>query len=42
MSIYQIQPLVSYSSSTNVNVNMSFPNSNFEENFSAYVFGKSF
>ena len=27
---------------TNVNVNMSFPNSNFEGNFSSYVFGKSF
>jgi len=27
---------------TKVNVNMSFPNSNFERNFSTYVFGKSF
>ena len=31
-----------YSRSTNVNVNMSVPNSNFEENFSTFVFGKSF
>jgi hypothetical protein len=38
----QIETLVSYSSSTNVNVHMSFPNSNFEGNFSTYVFGKSF
>ena len=38
----QIETLVSYSRSTNVNVNMSFPNSNFEGNFSTYVFGKSF
>ena len=30
------------SRSTNVNVSMSFPNSNFEGNFSTYVFGKSF
>ena len=28
--------------STNVKVNMAFPNSNFEGNFSTYVFGKSF
>ena len=38
----QIETLVSYSRSTNVNVNMSFPNINFEGNFSTYVFGKSF
>jgi len=38
----QIETLVSYSRSTIVNVNMSFPNSNFEGNFSTYVFGKSF
>ena len=38
----QIETLVSYSRSTNVKVNMSFPNSNFEGNFSIYVFGKSF
>ena len=38
----QIEILVSFSKSTNVNVNMSFPNSNFEENYSTYVFGKSF
>ena len=38
----QIETLNSYSRSTNVNVNMSFPNSKFEGNFSTYVFGKSF
>ena len=38
----QIEILVSFSRSTNVNVNMFFPNSNFEGNFSTYVFGKSF
>ena len=38
----QIEILVSFSRSTNVYVNMSFPNSNFEGNFSTYVFGKSF
>ena len=38
----QIEILVSFSRSTNVNVNMSFRNSNFEENVSTYVFGKSF
>ena len=38
----EIKTLVSYSRSTNVNVNMSFPSSNFEGNFSTYVFGKSF
>ena len=38
----QIETLVSYSSSTKFNVNMSFPNSNFEGKFSTYVFGKSF
>ena len=38
----QIEILFSFSSSTNVSVNMSFTNSNFEGNFSTYVFGKSF
>jgi len=38
----QIEILVSYSRSTYDKVNMSFPNSNFEGNFSTYVFGKSF
>jgi hypothetical protein len=38
----QIEIMVSYSRSTNVNVNMSFPNSKFEGNFSTYVFGYSF
>ena len=38
----QIELLVSFSRSTNVNVNMSFPNRNFEGNFSTYVFGKWF
>ena len=38
----QIETLVSYSRSTNVNLNISFPNSNFEGNFSTHVFGKSF
>ena len=38
----QIGTLVSYSNSTNVNVNMSFPNSNFEGSFRTNVFGKSF
>ena len=38
----QIETLVSYSSSTNVNVNMSFPNINFEGIFSTYVLGNSF
>ena len=38
----QIEILVSYSRSTNVNVNMCLPNSNIEGNFSTYVFGKSF
>ena len=32
----KIEILVSFSRSTNVNVNMPFPNSNFEENFSNY------
>jgi len=36
-----IEILVSYSRSTNFNVNMSFPNSKFEGTFSTYVFGKS-
>ena len=34
--------MVSYTRSTNVHVNMYFPNSNFDGNFSTYVFGKSF
>ena len=38
----QIDILVSFSKSTNVNLNMSFPNSNFEGNFSTYEFCKSF
>jgi len=38
----QIEILVSYWRSTNVNVKMSFPNSKFEGHFSNYVFGKSF
>jgi len=42
ISTSQIEILVSYSRSTYVNVNMLFPNSNFEEKFSTYVFGKSF
>jgi len=37
-----IEILVSYSMSTNVNSNMSSPNSKFEGNFSTYEFGKSF
>jgi hypothetical protein len=38
----QIEILVSYSRSKYVNVNISFPNSNFEGIFSIYVFGKSY
>ena len=38
----QIEILVSFSRSKNVNVNMSFPNSNFEGIFSTYVFAMSF
>ena len=38
----QIETLDSYSRSNNVNVNLSFPSSNFEGNVSTYVFGKSF
>ena len=38
----QTEILVSFSRSTNVNLNMSFPNSNFEGNFSTYAFGNSF
>jgi hypothetical protein len=38
----EIEILVSLSRSTNVNANISFPNSNFEGNFSTYVFGKFF
>ena len=38
----QIEILVSFSRSTNVNVNMSFPNSNFEWILSTYMFGKWF
>jgi len=37
-----LEILVSYSMLAYVNVNMSVPNSNFEGNFSTYVFGKSF
>ena len=40
--ISQIEIMVSFSRSTNVNANMSFTNSNFEGNFNTYVFGKSF
>ena len=39
---FQIETLVSYSRSTKINVNMSFPYRNFDVNFSTYVFGKSF
>jgi len=38
----QIEKLVSYSRSTYVNVNMSFPISNFEGIFSSYVFTSHF
>ena len=38
----QIEIPVSYSRSTNVTVNMSFPNSKCEGNFSTYVVGKLF
>ena len=38
----QIETLVSYSRSTTLNVNMSFPSSKFEGNFSTYVYDKSF
>jgi len=38
----QIETLVSLSKSTNVNGNMSFPNSTFEGNFSTYVFDNHF
>jgi len=38
----QIEILVLYSKSTNINVNMYFPKSKFEGNFGTYVFGKSF
>jgi hypothetical protein len=38
----QIEILVSYSKSTKVKVNLSFPNSKFEVTFSTYVFCKSF
>ena len=40
--IHKIEILVSYSRSTNVNVNMNFPNCKFEGTFSTYVFGNSF
>ena len=40
--ISQLQKLVSYSKSTNVNVKMSLQNRNFEWNIRTYVFGKSF
>ena len=48
---YNYSPIISnsqretpvlYSRSSNVNVKMSFPSSNFEGNFSTYVFGKPF
>ena len=42
LSNSQIEILVPFSRSTNVNVNMYFPNNNFEGNFSTFVFGKSF
>ena len=38
----QIEILVSFSRATNINVNMSLPNNNFDGSFSTYVFGKSF
>ena len=38
----QTELLVSFSRSTNVYVNMSFPNSKFDGNFSTYVFRNSF
>jgi len=38
----QTEILVSYSKSTNIYVNMFFPNSKFIGNFSTFVFGKSF
>ena len=38
----KIETLVSFSRSTNINVNMIFPSSNFEGIFSTYGFGKSF
>jgi len=38
----KIETLVSYSRSTKIFVNMSFPISNFEGNFSTYVLGQSF
>ena len=40
--ISKMNILVSYSRLTYVNANMSFSNSNFEGNFSTYVFSKSF
>jgi len=42
ISYSQIETLGSYSSSTNINLNISNPSSDFEGNFSTYVFGKSF
>jgi len=42
LSVYVPGYVYTYSRSTNDNVNMSLPNSNFEGNFSTYVFGKSF
>jgi len=38
----QIETLVSYSRSTNINVNMSLPYSNFKGNRSTHVFGNLF
>ena len=40
--ISQLEILVTYWRSTNVNIYMSFQNSNFDGNFSTYVFLKSF
>jgi len=42
LQISQLEIMVSYLKSTYVIVNTCFPNSNFEGNFSTYVFGKSF
>ena len=38
----EIETLVSFSRSTNIDVNIYFANSNCERNFSTYAFGKSF
>ena len=42
ISYSQVETQFSSPRSTNVNVYMYFPNSNFERNFSTYVFGKTF